>query len=188
MVGTPFREATARSDPASPSPERMTFVPNVSARRSVSGRRVEIEAEIALTHESPIHRVGHPLGRVRPFLAREGAVEVLIVDGEIPLLGLIPRDAHHVEADEGAVDLGRPVACGDFLEHFDAVEFVAVERRGQADPRPVPFAVDDGHGNLDGVAEIRLAHLEAKLAFLAGIDVDVDPKRPWLVVGHGCRV
>jgi hypothetical protein len=43
-----------------------------------------------------------------------------------------------------------------------------------------------GLRHLDEVAEIRLAHLEAKLAFLAGIDVD--SKRPRLVVGHVCRV
>jgi len=49
-------------------------------------------------------------------------------------------------------------------------------------------AVDDGYRYLDGIAEIRLTHFESELAFLAGTDVGVDPKRSRLVVGYGGRV
>jgi len=120
---------------------------------------------------------GHPLGRVRPRFAGERAVEVLVVDRDVPLLGLVSRDVEDVHDHERPRDVGRFVPCGDFLAHFDAVEFVPVDRGGEADDGPVALAVDHGHWNLHWVAQVRLADLVAEVTLLAGRDFGVDPER-----------
>ena len=142
---------------------------------------MEVEPEVALAHEPVVHPVGHPLGRVRALLPRERAVEVLVVDGDVPLLCLVGGDVHDVEQHQRPVEVGGSVPVGHLLEHLHAVEFVAVDRGGHEHPRSGLVAVEYRHRDLDRVAEVRLAHLVPELALLAGSDLAVVPERPGLV-------
>jgi hypothetical protein len=92
--------------------------PGVVHRRPVARRGVNVEAQLRRCDELPVPPVRDPFGRRRSLTTRERPIEVLIVDRQVPLLGLLARHGDDVDQHERPTDRGGVVAGGDHLEQF----------------------------------------------------------------------
>src|SRR5262249_52779729 len=85
----------------------------------------------------------------------------------------VAEEAHPVDdrkADERSLDLGVVEPLDDAADDLDAVELVAVDRRGQEDARPVLGSAHHGDRDVDWVRRVELADLEEDLLRLARAD------------------
>jgi len=131
---------------------------------------VEVEAEVAGLEEVPVDAVGDAFRRGPLRVARERAVQVAVVDGEVALLGDEPRDVENGETDQRPREVGMVPLVSHLPDHLDAVQFVAVRGRGEEHRGAGSLAVDDGDGQPDRFAEVGLADAVPDVLGLAGVD------------------
>lgn len=147
----------------------------VEHRRSAARRRVEVEAVVAVRENAAVDGVRDAACRLPGFLPREEPVEVLVVEREVALLGAVGGDVHDVDDDEDAVEVRWMEPVDGVVRDFHAVEFVAVDGRGEKEHGAVPVTVHDGDGNPDFVAEEGLVDGEVRVVCFARGDVRPTP-------------